>query len=74
MSTAGNARWSAPEKLDIDARATSSADVYSFAMVLYELATRRLPFEEIGEEAQIGIQVLVKKRRPDVSHVPASEG
>ncbi len=34
VSTAGNARWSAPEKLDEDAIATSKADVYSVAMIL----------------------------------------
>jgi len=33
-STTGNARWSAPEKLDEDAIATSKADVYSVAMIM----------------------------------------
>jgi hypothetical protein len=34
VSTAGNARWTAPEKLDEEGVATSKADIYCAAMVL----------------------------------------
>ncbi len=40
----------------------------------YELATRRIPFEEIGDDLQVAMSVGMKKRRPNVAHIPAGEG
>merc|ERR1719456_1750376 len=51
-ATAGTFHWMAPEvhtgKYD------EKADVYSFAMVLFEIAGREVPFEELEPEKVLG--------------------
>jgi serine/threonine protein kinase len=43
----GTLLWMAPEVFRGDTNYTSAADVYSYALVMYELATRRVPWDEI---------------------------
>jgi serine/threonine protein kinase len=43
-----NPMWLAPEVALEDAEATEASDVYSFALVLYELLTWQLPWEGRG--------------------------
>ncbi|KAJ1569240.1 hypothetical protein HK096_003779 [Nowakowskiella sp. JEL0078] len=62
---AGTMRWLAPERLH-RSKMTESADVYSFAMVMYEiLSGGKLPFELDGleEDPQI-MMALIKLQRP----------
>ncbi|KAG9293838.1 hypothetical protein G9A89_019176 [Geosiphon pyriformis] len=40
-------RWTAPEKLDPKYRFTKECDVYSYAIVLWEIATQQLPYGNI---------------------------
>lgn len=40
----GTVQWSAPELFEPDAEANPTSDIYSFGMVLWELATRQVPF------------------------------
>ena len=54
----GTAAYMAPEAIE-GSRPTPSSDVYSLAMVLYELLAKRLPFEGTSPAA-VGAQRLVK--------------
>jgi serine/threonine protein kinase len=53
--------WMAPESLS-SARFSSASDMYSFGMVLFELWTRRLPFDDIGHLPTIKDCVLHGQR------------
>merc|ERR1711972_879405 len=43
---AGTFRCMAPETMDSDAQYSGKVDVFSFAMLAYELVARKLPFED----------------------------
>ncbi|KXS19920.1 kinase-like protein [Gonapodya prolifera JEL478] len=53
----GSIRWIAPELFRLEPN-TEASDVYGFGMVLYELATRRLPFAEYNDKQ---VEEAVKK-------------
>ena len=57
----GSAAFMAPEYLSRSttspARYNEACDVYSFAMVLWELVTRQQPWHELDNAVQIGMQV-----------------
>ncbi|RHZ83113.1 hypothetical protein Glove_99g358 [Diversispora epigaea] len=61
-------RWAAPELLnDSKAKYTSHCDVYSFAMVLYEIATGgKMPLEEI-ESDDVFKRSICEDKRPDLN-------
>ena len=64
----GTVHWSAPEVLN-SARYQFPADVYSFGMVLYEMATGTVPF---GAMLPVAVMMAVAIRRvkpPLVKHV-----
>jgi hypothetical protein len=42
----GTVRWSAPEVFGLKPKATFASDMYSYGMILWELLTRKTPFEE----------------------------
>jgi serine/threonine protein kinase len=65
----GTALWMAPEVLN-GGSYTEKVDVYSFAIVLYELLARWIPFDGSGLEP-VSIAVAVTGgRRPDMRYVP----
>lgn len=65
----GTALWMAPEVLSGNSY-DEKVDVYSFAIVLYELLTRWIPFDGCGLEP-VSIAVAVTTgRRPDTRYVP----
>eukprot|EP00250_Pteridium_aquilinum_P003217 c13534_g1_i1 orf=525-2174(+) len=69
----GTYRWMAPEMLSHKPY-TKMVDVYSFGIVLWELLTARVPYEEMGA-VQAAFCVIHKNLRPSIPSdcVPALE-
>ncbi|KAK9845513.1 hypothetical protein WJX81_008391 [Elliptochloris bilobata] len=61
---ANNPRWLAPEVI-LHQRYSKAADVFSFAVVLWELAVWQLPWEDLGP-FQIMCAISEKGERPEV--------
>ena len=59
----GTPEWMAPEVLRNDPTDERS-DVYSFAVILWELFTLKYPWEELSTPVQIVVQVAFLHRRP----------
>merc|ERR1719159_2231621 len=64
---AGTCHWMAPEVFT-GTRYDAKVDVYSYAMILFEIICREIPFEDV-EPASIG-RLLVQGQRPDLEAVP----
>ena len=62
-SPGGTPEWMAPEALRNDPTDERS-DVYSFAIILWELMTLKYPWEELSSPVQIVVQVAFLHRRP----------
>ena len=66
--------WIAPEvlKLGWDNVNTRLADMYSFAIIMWECATGTIPFSDIPHKDPIvvGRTILIKERRLDLTAVP----
>ena len=62
-SPGGTPEWMAPEVLRNDPTDENS-DVYSFAVILWELMTLKYPWEELSSPVQIVVQVAFLHRRP----------
>eukprot|EP01104_Vermistella_antarctica_P015941 TRINITY_DN5339_c0_g1_i1.p1 TRINITY_DN5339_c0_g1~~TRINITY_DN5339_c0_g1_i1.p1 ORF type:complete len:1110 (+),score=378.59 TRINITY_DN5339_c0_g1_i1:184-3513(+) len=62
--TGGTARWTAPEVITGDGKYTTKADVYSFGIIAWEIAHRKIPFvEESGLEIA---SVVQRGQRPAI--------
>eukprot|EP00027_Filamoeba_sp_ATCC50430_P014226 CAMPEP_0168578836 /NCGR_PEP_ID=MMETSP0413-20121227/21545_1 /TAXON_ID=136452 /ORGANISM="Filamoeba nolandi, Strain NC-AS-23-1" /LENGTH=1106 /DNA_ID=CAMNT_0008612709 /DNA_START=22 /DNA_END=3339 /DNA_ORIENTATION=+ len=59
----GTLKWMAPEQLS-KGNYTQKSDVYSYAMILYEIITRREPFEGLSLLFEIFREVVVEQKRP----------
>lgn len=67
----GTIRWSAPEVLRAQVDYSSKIDVFSFAVVMWELVTFKLPFWWLNFEHEVQDLVLSGKRLPlDASSCP----
>ena len=60
---AGTRRWMAPE-ITRGKQLSKACDVYSFAIVLWELVEHRIPFFEEKEEIQVSIKAMNGERPP----------
>jgi Ran GTPase-activating protein (RanGAP) involved in mRNA processing and transport len=49
--SSGTLRWMAPEQLDANARVTAATDIYSLAVVMWEILTGQRPYEGAKERA-----------------------
>jgi len=65
----GTYHWMAPEIFD-NKPYTIKADVYSFAIVLWEILTRNTPYKSFTTPLQIMRYVTLEKGRPDMNIVP----
>eukprot|EP00743_Colponemidia_sp_Colp-15_P008072 GILK01008747.1.p1 GENE.GILK01008747.1~~GILK01008747.1.p1 ORF type:complete len:1674 (+),score=303.81 GILK01008747.1:56-5077(+) len=65
----GTYHWMAPEVIAMRPY-TEKADVFSYAIVLWEIASRRVPYEGM-DPVQIGVAVINEQLRPDISCIPA---
>jgi serine/threonine protein kinase len=65
----GTVQWMAPEVLGSQ-RYAEPADTYSYGIVLWEIATRRCPYEGM-QPIQVAMAVLHENQRPNHSLVPA---
>ena len=45
----GTIRWGAPETFDYPALWTDKADIYSLGMTFWEIASRKVPFEDVSQ-------------------------
>eukprot|EP00300_Choanocystis_sp_HF-7_P015860 c19203_g1_i4.p2 GENE.c19203_g1_i4~~c19203_g1_i4.p2 ORF type:complete len:208 (+),score=38.85 c19203_g1_i4:427-1050(+) len=69
MTQCGTPQWMAPEVLR-NSPYDFKADVYSFAIVLWEMATRQVPYDGMNP-MQVGMKVLLENLRPQIpSYVP----
>mmetsp|Transcript_113525 Transcript_113525/g.222612 ORF Transcript_113525/g.222612 Transcript_113525/m.222612 type:complete len:293 (+) Transcript_113525:60-938(+) len=64
---AGTHHWMAPEVFQ-GSNYDEMVDVYSFAMIMFEIICREIPFEE-EEPAEVG-HIILKGTRPDLEAVP----
>jgi hypothetical protein len=53
----GTTRWMAPELFDDEPSNTAASDVYSFAMVLWELTSRSIPYAKLTTDIQVARQI-----------------
>jgi len=64
---AGTCHWMAPEVFQ-GSTYNEKVDIYSYAMILFEVICREIPYEE-EDPAQVG-QLTVEGMRPDLEAVP----
>ena len=63
---AGTFRWMAPEiAKECEAKITNKCDVFSYGMILYEIYTFQIPFEDTQNNLQVALQII-NKERPSV--------
>jgi len=64
----GTPFWMAPELLRKESTNTAATDIYSFGIILYEIYSRRDPYEDEDEEVEEILRLIadkdVKKRPP----------
>lgn len=58
----------APEVIE-NKQYTLKADVYSFGIMIWEICTRKTPYENQNSQ-QISVNVISKKMRPDKNLIP----
>mmetsp|Transcript_58859 Transcript_58859/g.155030 ORF Transcript_58859/g.155030 Transcript_58859/m.155030 type:complete len:199 (+) Transcript_58859:98-694(+) len=65
----GTAQWMAPE-VHMSESYNEKVDVYSFAMVLYEVAWQRIPFFDEENRSSFSVERVILGVRPDISRLP----
>ncbi|CAG8572833.1 18306_t:CDS:2 [Dentiscutata erythropus] len=65
-------RWLAPEKLENykDNEYTKQCDIYSFAIVLWELATQEVPFADVTVVTDLITKITSGERPPLIKNAP----
>jgi len=64
----GTCHWMAPEMLNSHAKYDEKVDTYSYAIILYEILCRKIPFEEV-DPSQI-LRLVSDGIRPDMAMLP----
>ena len=61
----GVVRYSAPEQIERnDVRVTKNSDAYSFAMLILECITEKIPFHEFSRDAAVIHARITKRKNP----------
>lgn len=63
----GSVRWLAPESTAKKPVFNEQSDIFSLGLVLWEIASRKIPFEDIKEDAQVIVLVKYENERPEIS-------
>ncbi len=63
---AGTLYWMAPELFEIDSHCTKEADIYALGMVLWEIASRDLPYRQAKGNEHLVIKWVGEGKRPDI--------
>uniref|UniRef100_A0A7S1F2J1 Protein kinase domain-containing protein n=1 Tax=Noctiluca scintillans TaxID=2966 RepID=A0A7S1F2J1_NOCSC len=68
----GTWRWMAPEVIDVTGDYDERADIFSFAMVLFEVMQREVPYAEIrdDDDPRISMHICILQRRPRIGNLP----
>ena len=62
----GSVRWMAPETTAASPLFSEKSDVFGLGMVLWELATREIPFSHVSQEAQVIVLIKYEMVRPEI--------
>jgi serine/threonine protein kinase len=62
----GSVRWLAPETTASQPVFSEKSDAFGLGMVLWELASREIPFAEVSQEAQVIFLIKQEKERPKI--------
>jgi tRNA A-37 threonylcarbamoyl transferase component Bud32 len=66
-SNGGSVRWMAPELFDAYAKTTKLSDVFSFAIVLWELGSRKIPYEKKAPRNEVVSILICKGVREEIN-------
>lgn len=61
--------WMAPELLE-NMQYSIKVDIYSYAVVLWEICSRKTPYNEVSAPMAIVRLVTVEKKRPNLTIIP----
>jgi serine/threonine protein kinase len=67
----GTFQWMAPEVIN-NGRYSEKADIFSFAVILWELVAREVPYRDMNT-VQVSVAVLTKGMRPTMPRVSPPE-
>jgi serine/threonine protein kinase len=63
----GSTRWKAPETFGKSPKFSEKSDIFSLGMTIYEILTRKIPFEEEDESDPFNIAFIIKSGdRPEI--------
>src|SRR6185369_7873635 len=62
----GTFPWMAPELVDKDPKVGRKCDIYSFAVTMWEIASRSIPFKGYPYPAMIGVLALTQNMRENI--------
>ena len=65
----GTCHWMAPEVINCQ-RYTTKSDVYSFGIIIWEVCTREMPYDNINNRETILYRVSVNRERPNIKRMP----
>ncbi|CAF4128289.1 unnamed protein product [Rotaria sordida] len=69
QSIVGTLQWTAPKLLKLE-RSSNASDIYSLAIILWELATRSVPYDQLDEQT-IGWSICAGNRLKIPNYVPS---
>lgn len=64
-SAVGSIPWMAPEIFGLDPKYSTKSDIYAYAILLLEIATRKLPYHKVQDPTQIQLAVAQGQRDKD---------